>query len=159
MLIAADDALDAAVDSTLGSSDRSLAMAVAKERSEVANKFKKALNLLSDFAMEFPLKNPTSYTINGGTVTGGVKNDNNAKSPMTILEALKYNLHSNVKFLSVSLYLDADNLKYQPMGYNMDPPGSYRIVRFYILESLHDLDPDWPDIVKRGCRYRFCSCV
>ena len=97
MLIAADDALDSAIDPGY------------RTISEVAdNKFRTAIDLLCDFAKKFPLKDSTSDLNIGGTVTGEVKMSVTSKSPLMILHALKDDLHSNVKFLFVSLSRNAD---------------------------------------------------
>ena len=100
VFIAADDAIDTAVELYRQSKGRYFRSWVM-DRSEVDkvdNKFRKALDLLSDFAEEFPLKDPTSDP----------KIGNNSKSPTTILQLLKNNLLSNVKFSSVSLSLNTD---------------------------------------------------
>ena len=85
MLRAADNALQSAADSEYW-------------RSELDNKFGKAIELLSDFARDFPVKDPTLDPNIGGTVTEEVKMSDKSKSPMTILQALKNDLHSKVKF-------------------------------------------------------------
>lgn len=114
MLIAADDALDTVVDSILRSNNRSLTKerierSLAEDQSEVDNKFRKALDLLSDFVKEFPLKDSTSDDLDpniSGTVTGEVKTGNNSKSATIILQALKTDLHSNVKFpIYICIYI------------------------------------------------------
>jgi hypothetical protein len=105
----------------------------------VDKRFEKAIDLLSDFAKDFPLKDPTSDPNIGGTVTGEVKMNDKSKSPSTILQALKNDLHSNVKFPSVSVSLNADG--YQPMGYDMSLPSFPRKVTFHLLSSLHDPEP------------------
>ena len=76
--------------------------------SKANNAFEGAIDLLSSFAEDFPLKDPTSDTIIGGTVAGEVKMSNNSKSPSAILHALKNNLYSNVTFPSVSLSRNTD---------------------------------------------------
>ena len=101
MLIATDDALKSAVKSN-----------ALYSTSEVDNKFRKVIDLLGDFSEDFLSKGPTSDPNFGGAVTGELAGEvemgDKSKSPMTILQALKNNLHSNVKFLSVSLSLTAD---------------------------------------------------
>ena len=92
MLIAADDALESAADS-----------GPLSRRSEVDKKVGKAIDLLCDF-----VKDPTSDPNIGGTVTGEMKMSDKSKFATTILHALKNDLHSNVKFPSVSLPLNAD---------------------------------------------------
>jgi hypothetical protein len=88
VLIAADDAL------------KSAAASEARNRTskEVDEKFRKAIHLLSDFEKLFPPNNPTSEPNLGGS-----------KSPSTILNALKNNLHAKVKFPSVSLLINSDD--------------------------------------------------
>ena len=61
-------------------------------------KFGMAVDLLSDFAKEFSLKDPTSDPNIGGTVTGEMKMSDKSKSPSTILQAMKDDLNSKVKF-------------------------------------------------------------
>ena len=97
MLIAADDALKSGFDPN-----------ALYKKSEVENKFKNAIDILSDFAKDFPLKYLTSHPNIGGTVTGEVKMSDKFKSATTTLQALKNDLHSNVKFLSVLSLLNAD---------------------------------------------------
>ena len=93
MLIAADDALESAVDPN-----------ALYKISEVGNKFRKAIDLLSDFANDFPLKDPTSDPNIGGTVIGKVMMGDKSKSATIILQALRNDLHSKVKFPSVPLF-------------------------------------------------------
>ena len=75
-----------------------------------------AVDLLSDFAKDFPLMDSTSDPNIGGTITGEVKISDKLKSAMTILQALKNDLHSSdstvkdVKFPSVSLSRNADRI-------------------------------------------------
>ena len=136
MLIAADDALESAIN------------AGYRSTSEVVdNKFRMAIDLLDDFAQEFPLKNSTSDPNIGGTVTGEVKMSVESKSPLMILHALKTNLHSNVKFPSVSFLptLIADGE--QPMGDNWWG-AVWREIDFYVLSSLHDRHPI---VIRRVC--------
>ena len=110
------------------------------------NKFRNAIDLLSDFANGFPLKDPTSDPNIGRTVTGKVEMSYRFKSAMAILQALKNDLHSNVKFPSVSLSLNADGR--QPVGYEMSLSRNHRIIDFHFLSSLHDPKPI---IVTSGC--------
>ena len=93
MLIAADDALRSAADT-----------AFLDTIPTVDRKFGHAIDLLSDFAKGFPLKNLTSDPNSGREVSGDVMINVKSKSPSTILHALKNDLHSNVTFPSV-LYL------------------------------------------------------
>ena len=137
MLIAADNALKSAADS---------GPLFGESQAELDNKFKNAIDLLSDFAKDFPLKDPTSDLNIGRTATGKVEMSDKSKSPTTILQALKNDLHSKVKSPSVSLSLNADG--FQPMGYETSRSRSLRIVKFNLLSSLHDRDPI---IVRRGC--------
>jgi hypothetical protein len=139
VLITADDALDTAVDLIFRSDGRPL----AKDRSDVKKKIRKTLNLLSDFAKKFPLKDPGTVT---GKVTNGINSNKNSKSPTTILQALKDDLYSNVKSPSVSLSLNTDG--YQPMGFDTAHLVEHRTIKFYILKSLQDPDPI---IVEGGC--------
>ena len=97
MLLAADDALQFAPYAGYG-----------RTSELVDEKFKMAIDLLDDFAKDFPLKDSTSDPNISGTVTGEVKMGVESKSPLMILHALKNNLHSYVKFPSVSLSLNAD---------------------------------------------------
>ena len=98
MLIAADDALKSAVVS-----------GYLSQRSQVDKKVGKAVDLLSDFAKDFPLKDPTSDPNIGGTFTGEVTMSDKSKSATTVLQALKNDLYSNVKFPSASLSLNSDD--------------------------------------------------
>ena len=68
----------------------------------------KAIDLLSDFSKDFPLKDPTSDLNISGTVTGAMKMSDKSKSARTILQALKNDSHSNVKFPSASSPFNAD---------------------------------------------------
>ena len=102
MLIAADDALESAINAGYSTTSKL-----------VDNKFRMAIDLLDDFAKEFPLKNSMWDPNIGGTVTGDSEwrlnwGSQEECSPLRILHALKNNLHSNVKFPSVSLFLNAD---------------------------------------------------
>ena len=142
MLIATDDALKSTINP--GRYDY---YHIASEVAE--RKYRVAIDLLSDFAKDFPPKDLTSdpniQANIGGTVTGKVKMSVKSKSPLMILEALKTDLRSNVKFPFVSLSFDTDG--YQPMRYNpwrLSP----REVGFHILSSLHDPHPIF---VRRGC--------
>ena len=83
-------------------------------RFELDKKFGKAIGLLGDFVKDFPLNDPTSDPNIGGTVTstvtGDVKMGDKSKSATTILQALKNDIHSNVKFPSVFLSLNANRI-------------------------------------------------
>lgn len=105
MLIAADDALESASD--LGSES-----VYGTRRSESDKKFGKAIELLSDFAKDFSLEDPISdLNIRETSIwEWGVTVSWSADSATTILQALKNDLHSNVKFPSVSLSLKADRI-------------------------------------------------
>ena len=139
MLIAADDALNSTIDSGY----YPMASKVAERN------FRVAIDLLSDFAKDFPPKDSTSdpniQANIDGTVTGEVKMSVKSKSPLMILQALKNDLRSNVKFPFVSLSLDTDG--HQPLRYSL-----WRLymreVGFHILSSLHDPHPIF---VRRGC--------
>jgi hypothetical protein len=97
VLIAADDALK----STVSTIEPRYFPGV----SQVAErKFRMAIDLLSDFAKDFPPKDSTSDPNIGGTVTGEVKMSVKVESPLMILQALKNDLHSNVNF-HLYLYL------------------------------------------------------
>ena len=95
MLIAADDAI------------KSAAEAGDKTSEEVDKKFREVVDLLSRFEKDFPSRDPVSdpnmQANIGGTVTTEANINNNSESPSMILSALKKNLHSKVKFPSVSL--------------------------------------------------------
>ena len=73
-------------------------------------KFGHAIDLLSDFAKNFPLKDSTSNPNIGGTATGEVKMSDKSKSATTVLQALKNYLYSNVNFPSASLSLNSDRI-------------------------------------------------
>ena len=105
MLIATDDALESAINA-----------GYRRTSEAVDNKFRMAIDLLGDFAKDFPLKDSTSDPNISGTVTGEVKMNVESKSPLMILHALKTNLHSNVKFSSVSLSLNADRRRIPANG-------------------------------------------
>jgi hypothetical protein len=90
VLIAADDALKSASE------------AGSRASMEVDEKFREAIDLLSGFEKDLPSKDPTSDPNISRT---GKKSD----SPLTILNALKKNLHAKVKFPSVSLLLKSLN--------------------------------------------------
>ena len=93
MLIAADDALKSAAEA---------------DRPRIVNKkFSKVNNLLRGFEKDFPLKDSTSNPNIVGTVTREAKMNDSEYAPM-ILHALKGNLHTEVRFLSVSLPLNAE---------------------------------------------------
>ena len=99
VLIAADDALESAVDSK-----------ALSWRSTVDKKFRDVIDLLSDFAKDFALKDLTSDPNIGETVTGEVRMSDKSRSAMTILQALKNNLHSNVKFPYLSSFPNVDEI-------------------------------------------------
>jgi hypothetical protein len=99
VLIVADDALKSAAELTAEAKDRT--------SKQVDKKFGEAIHLLSRFEKDFPSKSPNI----GGTVTRDrrdAKMGNKSETPLTILDALETSLHSKVKFLSVSLSLNAD---------------------------------------------------
>ena len=157
MLITADNALDTALALACRQYDSSEVKFVQFLAMQADGIFKNALRLLSDFAKEFPLKDPISDPNISGTAAEEVKNGNNSNSPTTILQALENDLHSNVKFPSISLSLNADG--YQPMCYDccdLTYGGSWgksfgpRTIKFRILKSLHDPDPIFIT-VKCGC--------
>jgi hypothetical protein len=88
LLIAADDALGSAAE--------------ARNRtSEVDKKFRRAIDLLGGFE-DFLSEHPTSGPNIAGMVTRETNMGDKPKSPLTILFALKKNLHANVRFPSVS---------------------------------------------------------
>jgi hypothetical protein len=96
VLIAADDALKSAVEAGDWASQ------------EVDKKFGKAIYLLSDLEKDFPSVSDPNI---GGTVTGEANmcdNTDKSESFSAILRALEKNLFSKVKFLFVSLPLNAD---------------------------------------------------
>ena len=96
VLIAADDALKSALEARDEISE------------ETDKKFGDAIDLLSSFEKDFPPKDPTPDDPDpniGGTTTRDAKM---SKSPLTILDALKENLHSKVEFPSISLPPHAD---------------------------------------------------
>jgi hypothetical protein len=95
VLTAADDAINSAAESMYRTSRK------------VDKKFSKAIDLLSGLEKDFPSKDPTSDEKIGGAVSGEAKNDK-SEYALTILYALKKNLHAKVKFPSVSLPLNAD---------------------------------------------------
>ena len=103
MLIAADDALRSAANSKA-------LLRKSKVDQEVDKKFRKAIDLLCDFAEDFPLKDSTSGPNTGWTVTGGVTMSDKSKSATTILQALRNDLRSNVEFSFSSLSLNADGI-------------------------------------------------
>ena len=100
MLIAADDALNSAVEIGDGISI------------EVDKKFREVIDLLCAFEKDFPSNDSTSdpnigATL-GATVTEGAKKSDSSRSPLTVLGALQENIHAKVKLPSVSLLLNAD---------------------------------------------------
>ena len=96
MLIAADDALNSAVGVGDGTSI------------EVDKKFREAIDLLCAFEKDFPSNDSTSDPDIGATVTREVKMSDSFGSPLTVLDALKENIHAKVKFPSVSRLLNSD---------------------------------------------------
>jgi hypothetical protein len=98
VLIAADDAL------------KSAAVAGDRTSEEVDEKFREAINLLSGFEKDF-LSQLTSDPKIGGKLVWQAKTSDESETPLTILNALKENLHAKVSFPSISLPLNADNLK------------------------------------------------
>jgi hypothetical protein len=129
--MAADDALMSAVEAENRTSER------------VDKKFEEAILLLSRFEEDFLSKDPTSDPNIGGT-TGEAKMSDKSESPSTILSALKKNLHSKVKFPSVSLPLATDESK--PMSNKRSK--RTRVVKFYLLSTLPDA---YPIFVPREC--------
>lgn len=103
MLIAADDAL------------KSAAVAGDRTSEKVDKKFREAIHLLSGFEKDFPSKPLDPNTISGTDSSESfpweAKNSDETESPLTILNALKGNLHAKVEFPSVPLPLNADSLK------------------------------------------------
>jgi hypothetical protein len=95
VLIVADDALKSAAEA----GDR-ISRKVDKE-------FSKAINLLSSFEKDFS-QEPTSDPNIDEKDTRKVKISDESTHPSTILYALKKNLHSKVKFRSVSLPFNTD---------------------------------------------------
>ena len=96
VLIAADDALNSAVEVGDGTSI------------EVDKKFGEAIDFLCAFEKEFPSNDSTSDPNIGTTVTREAKMSDSSGSPLTVLGALKENIHCKVKLPSVSLLLNAD---------------------------------------------------
>ena len=136
MLAAADDAIRSATESGTGN----------KRSEKLDEKFATVINLLVSF--ERDLLPETSDPNIGGMVTRFQANmSDTSKSPSMILHALKRDLHSKVKFPSVSLLLEADES--QPMG-NSRLLKSNRVFnfKFYLLSTLPDAHPI---VVERGC--------
>ena len=140
MLTAADDALKSAAEAPPYDRDRA--------SKQVDKKFEETIHLLSRFEKDFPSKDLNI----GGTVTRDRRDakmpvGNKFESPSMILYALKTSLHSKVKFLLVSLSLNAD--RSQPMG---DESLRVRLTRpaveFHLLSSLPDAHPI---VVQREC--------
>jgi hypothetical protein len=96
VLIAADDALKSAAEARNWISEKA------------DRKFAFAIQLLSDFEMDFSSKDPTSDPNIGKMPTREANMSDTSKSPSTILYSLKKNLHAKVKFLPVSLPLNTD---------------------------------------------------
>jgi hypothetical protein len=88
VLIAADDALKSATEARNWISEKA------------DKKFAMAIDLLSDFEMDFPSKDPTSDPNIGKMTTrpGEANTSDTSKSPSKILCSLKKNLHAKVKF-------------------------------------------------------------
>ena len=74
---------------------------------EVDKKFREAIDILYAFEKDFPSKDSTSDPNIGATVTREAKMSDRSGSPLTVLGALKENIHAKVKLPSVSL-LNAD---------------------------------------------------
>ena len=96
VLIAADDALKSAAEARNWISEKA------------DRKFALAIQLLSDFEMDFPSKDPTSDPNIGKMATREANMSDTSRSPSTILCSLKKSLHAKVKFLPVSLPLNTD---------------------------------------------------
>ena len=92
MLITADDALKSATEARNWISEKA------------DRKFAMAIDLLSDFEMDFPSKDPTSDPNIGKIATTEANPNDTSMSPSTILYSLKKNLHAKVK-LYLFLYL------------------------------------------------------
>lgn len=155
MLSTAEDALQSAVDSRLSL----IQPRIQPFQPPVEDKFREAVDILSIFVKDFPLKDSMSDPNIGGTVTGKVKMSDKSKSPTTILQALKNSLNSRVKFLSVSLSFNADGS--QPLVFTSLPRDqrNERILRriaFHLLSSPHDPNPI---IVTRACHAIYFSPV
>ena len=125
MLIAADDALNSAVEVGDGTSI------------EVDKKFREAIDLLCAFEKDFPSNDSTSDPNIGATVTGEAQMSDSSGSFLTVIGALKKNIHAKVKLPSVSRLLNAD--EFQPMG-NSDINGRWPVT-FRRLSSLPDTNP------------------
>ena len=95
-MIAADDALKSAVE------------ARDKTSEEIDGKFGDVIDLMSAFEKDFPSKSLIADPNIGETVTREAENPEMSESPLTILHALKQDLHSTVKFPSIFLSLHAD---------------------------------------------------
>ena len=91
MLIAAEDALKSATEARNWISEKA------------DKKFAMAIDLLSNFEMDFPSKDPTSDPNTGKMATMEANTSDTSRSPSTILYSLKKNLHANVKFLFLHL--------------------------------------------------------
>ena len=94
VLIAADDALNSAVEVGDGTTI------------EVDKKFGEAIDLLSAFEKDFPSKDSTSDPNIGATssVTSEAMMSEYSGSPLTVLGALKKNIHSKVKLPPVFFF-------------------------------------------------------
>ena len=75
---------------------------------EVDKKFREAIDILYAFEKDFPSNDSTSDPDIGGTVTREARMSDSSESPLTVLGALKENIHAKVKLPSVSLLLNAD---------------------------------------------------
>ena len=106
MLIAADDALNSAVEVGDGTSI------------EVDKKFREAIDLLCAFEKDFPSNDSTSDPDIGVTVPREAQISDSSGSPLTVLRALKENIHAKVKPPSVSLLLNLNTDEFKPMGNN-----------------------------------------
>ena len=91
MLIAADDAFKSATEARNW---------VSEKADRIHRNFAMAVDLLSDFEMDFPSKDPTSDPNIGKMTTrpGEANTSDTSKSPSTILYSLKKNLHAKVNF-------------------------------------------------------------
>ena len=96
MLIAAGDALNSTVGFWDGTSIK------------VDKKFGEAIDLSSSLEKDFPSNNSTSDPNIGATVIRESKMSDSSGSSLTVLGALKENIHAKVKLPSVSRLLNAD---------------------------------------------------
>ena len=100
VLIAADNALKSAVERGDTTS------------MEVDKKFGEAIDLLCAFEKDFPSKCSTSDPNIDGTVTREAKISDHSGSPLTVLGALKKNIHSKVKLPPVFFFSTLMDLAY-----------------------------------------------